>query len=242
MLKGPYHSQKKGRGWYWLLLFVIVGVTMGFFSKGLVPTKSHAQKPQAPQKPLPKQVVVIDPGHGGSDPGACRAGVLEKDLNLAIAKHMAKHLPNLQVVLTRTADQDFVENGVYSKAAERQDLARRIEVARQANAQVFVSIHINTGEGQDQGALIYYDPTDQESSRLAKLMQVEVNQLPDTTAKKPRPERFYLFDNLQIPVVLVEAGWLCNPMERTRLQNAQYQEQMAAAISRGITEFLEKKE
>lgn len=239
-VKGPY--RKQGRGWQCLLLLIIVGVSVGFFSRDYVVAKAQTHESAQAKKPLAKEVVIIDPGHGGSDPGACREDVLEKDINLAIAKRIGKQLPNYRVQLTRIGDTDFVKSGVYSKAAEREDLAQRIEVAKKAKARVFVSIHINTGEGQDRGALVYYDPMDKASSRLAGMMQEEVNKLPDTTTKKPRPEQFYLFENLQIPVVLVEAGWLCNAGERVRLQNPHYQEQMAEAIARSIQRFLRENE
>lgn len=239
-LKGPY--QKQGRGWQWFFIVVIVVITLVLFSREYVIAKSETNKLPPAKKPLSPKVVIIDPGHGGSDPGACREGVQEKDINLAIAKKIGKQLPNYRVQLTRIEDTDFVKNGVFSKAAERQDLAQRIEVAKKANAKIFVSIHINTGKGQDRGALVYYDPMDKASTRLAEIMQEEVNKLPGTIRKKPRPEQFYLFENLQIPVVLVEAGWLCSPGERERLQNPQYQEQMAGAIARGINKFLQAKE
>ncbi|RYD05033.1 hypothetical protein N752_11770 [Desulforamulus aquiferis] len=69
-------------------------------------------------------LIVIDPGHGGTDPGTCQAGILEKDINLAIAQRVAKHITSHKypVQLTRETDKDFSDNGVFSRKAERQDL------------------------------------------------------------------------------------------------------------------------
>lgn len=235
-IKGPY---KKGHHWVWLgsLLLLLI---IGFMLRGTA-MKSEAEdrvtKPQ--RKPLEQPAVIIDPGHGGTDPGACRAGVMEKHINLAIAKRMAEHADGYQVKLTRNKDTDFTKQGVYSKEAERQDLEHRIEVARRFGGKVFVSIHVNTGLGQDRGAIIYYDPNNQGSERLAGAVQREMNKIPGVNPKEPRADRFYLFDHLTIPVIIVEAGWLCNAEERERLQNPDYQDQLARAMGRGIAVFLE---
>lgn len=239
-LKGPYYGAPRRKKLHWLFLVMLGSVTLTLFFKGCT-TKAQGQKSAPEKKPLSERVVVIDPGHGGSDPGACRADVLEKDINLAIAQRMAKHLPSYRVKLTRQQDGDFVPGGAYTKEAEREDLTRRIKISRAAKGEVFVSIHVNTGEGQDRGALVYYPPTSSDSTRLAQLVQKEVNGLPGASRKKARPDQFYLFENLQIPVILVETGWLCSPEERARLQDPAYQDQMAAAISRGIHRFMQEK-
>ncbi|MEG6523168.1 N-acetylmuramoyl-L-alanine amidase family protein [Desulfotomaculum sp. 1211_IL3151] len=237
-IKGPYRKQR--HPWFWPILVVIVMLPVGFFLKGCLYKTEAESSPQKPQKkPLPKHVVIIDPGHGGSDPGACREGVMEKDINLAIAQKIARSMKQHQVQLTREKDQDFTQNGVYTKQAERLDLDHRIAVAQRFQGEVFVSIHINTGEGQDNGVLVYYNPSDEKSKRLAQAIQRETNRLPKVREKEPRPDDFYLFQNMTIPVVIVEAGWLCNSEERKRLQDPAYQEQVANAIARGITNFLQ---
>ncbi|WP_238456928.1 N-acetylmuramoyl-L-alanine amidase family protein [Desulforamulus putei] len=212
---------------------------LGFFLKGMA-AKSEAQnrqdKPQ--RKPLEQPTVIIDPGHGGTDPGACRAGVMEKDINLAIAKRVARHAAGCKVRFTRDKDVDFTKHGVYSKEAERQDLDRRIEAASKFGGEVFISIHVNTGLGQDRGAVIYYDADNPGSARLAAEIQRQINKLPGMPPKKPRADHFYLFKHLTIPVIIVETGWLCNPEERERLQDPDYQEQLAGAIGRGVAAFL----
>ncbi len=234
-IKEPY---KKHR-YYWILLgLLLILLPLGIYLKGMA-VKSEAQnraaKPQ--RKPLEQRTVIIDPGHGGTDPGACRAGVMEKDINLAIAKRVARHAAGYEVKFTRDKDVDFTKHGVYTKEAERQDLDQRIEMARSLGGEVFVSIHVNTGLGQDGGAIIYYNQNNQGSVRLARIIQKEMNEL-SGMSKRPRADHFYLFEHLNIPVIIIEAGWLCNPEERERLQDPDYQDQLAGAIGRGISEFL----
>ena len=237
-IKGPYRRRR--HPCFWPILVVIVMLPVGFLLKGCFYKTEAESSPQKPQKkPLPKHVVIIDPGHGGSDPGACRDGVMEKDINLAIAQKAARLMKQHQVYLTREKDQDFTPNGVYTREAERFDLDQRISVAQRFRGEVFVSIHINTGEGQDNGVLVYYNPRHEGSNRLAQAIQRETNRLPSARERQPRPGEYYLFQNLTIPVVIVEAGWLCNPEERKRLLEPAYQEQVAQAIARGITTFLQ---
>ena len=241
-LKGPYkYRNHRKNNIIWLSILFLVVIPLACFSRGSSATSEAEDRGTAPsQKPLPQPVAIIDPGHGGSDPGACQGAVMEKDINLAIAKRLVPHLKPLRVHLTREEDRDFIHGGVYSKAAERQDLNERIGIARQYKGEVFISIHVNSGVEQLQGVDIYYDPDDPKSSRLAQVMQQEMNELPGMTVRKPRPEKFYLFDNLEIPVVIVETGWLCQAEDRQKLQDPMYQDQVAQAISRGVKKYFKR--
>lgn len=94
----------------------------------------------------PNLVVVLDPGHGGSDPGACKYGLREADLTLKIAQYCKSKLEeysHVEVYMTRTADTD-------------NNLANRVAYAKKFNPDVFVSIHINAVGGQHGGAEVYY--------------------------------------------------------------------------------------
>lgn len=237
-IKGPY--KKIGKSYFWLVMLIIIIPPMVFFLKEK-PHRSEAEDyvNQPSRKPIKQHIVIIDPGHGGTDPGACRAGVMEKDINLAIARKTTNFVANheVKVHLTRDRDIDFVKHGVYSKEAEREDLAKRIAIAHRFRGEIFVSIHVNAGLGRDKGAEIYYDPNNQGSITLARVIQEELNKIPGMPQKKTKAEQFYLFDNLTIPVVIVETGWLCNPVEREKLLNPDYQEQLAKAIGQGITTF-----
>ena len=93
-----------------------------------------------------QSVVVLDPGHGGSDPGACKYGLREADLTLKIAQYCKSKLEeysHVEVYMTRTADTD-------------NNLANRVAYAKKFNPDVFVSIHINAVGGQHGGAEVYY--------------------------------------------------------------------------------------
>lgn len=237
-----FHQNKKSKAlWIGLLLLLAVPLFLAFKIKELSPSSGHASVgPQ--KKPLQGPVVIVDPGHGGTDPGACREGVMEKDINLAIAKEMKEITQDqgLQVRLTREKDMDFTRQGVYSKRAERYDLNQRIELARRWGGSVFISIHVNSGVGRNKGPETYYSPKNKNSLRLAGAIQQQLNGVSATPGKGPKAEEFYLFEKLNIPVVIVETGWLCNAEDRDKLQDPAYQHQLALAISRGIKQFIEE--
>ncbi|SHK61715.1 N-acetylmuramoyl-L-alanine amidase family protein [Desulforamulus aeronauticus] len=239
-IKGPYKHNNNHHKSYWLCLgmVILVIIPLACFSQGSAETSKARGTPS--KKPLPQPMVIIDPGHGGSDPGACQGEVMEKDINLAIAKRLLTYVEPFQVRLTRERDMDFTNQGIYSKATERQDLDQRIQIAHQYKGDLFISIHVNSGVEKLRGPDVYYDPADSESSRLARLIQEEMNDLTDMKMKKPRQGKFYLFENLEIPVVIVETGWLCHAEDRKKLQDPTYQDQVAQAIGKGIERFFKE--
>ncbi|AEF93554.1 cell wall hydrolase/autolysin [Desulfotomaculum nigrificans CO-1-SRB] len=238
-IKGPYYQSSK-HNWIWLSLsLLIIGIVPLIVLLADKPYKLGNNSTKPAKKPLTGRVVIIDPGHGGSDPGACRAGVMEKDINLAIAKMVARGIASAggPVHLTRETDKDFTRQGVYTKAAERYDLNKRIQLAKSFGGEIYVSVHVNAGPGEHSGAEVYYDPRRESSFKLASLIQEELNNVPGMPFRKPRAGQYYLFDNIDIPAVIVETGWICNNRERKMLQDPVHQARLAKAIERGILNF-----
>ncbi|MBE3556439.1 MAG: N-acetylmuramoyl-L-alanine amidase [Firmicutes bacterium] len=207
-------------------------------------SRPPAQTP-TPKGPLPLSgtVIVIDPGHGGVDPGAVGIDqVLEKDLALQLSQRLKRLLQSggAQVWLTRTGDYDLADPKTkgYSRR-KRQDLPRRVRFAKAHNTDLFVSIHLDSFGRQTawQGGHVLYNPNRPEARRLALLIQDELNRQLDGK-KRAIPRRDLLVLNAQtIPAVLVEAGFLSNPQEVRLLQTPAYQEQIAACLYRGIVRF-----
>ncbi len=125
-------------------------------------TKPDAPKVTAPAKPIPKTIVVIDPGHGGKDPGAIgHSGVKEKNVTLELAKRLKveleKNNPNIDVRLTRTSDRYIT-------------LVDRTSMANELDAALFVSLHCNFAKSSQASGIetFYLDNTnDKASLRLA---------------------------------------------------------------------------
>lgn len=172
-------------------------------------------------------VVMVDPGHGGKDPGAVGLnGLREKDVILPISQQVAAILQQqgIQVILTRTSDY-FV------------DLAPRVEMAKQAQADLFVSIHANAvGRRPDVNGLETYYYSNGQS--LAQTIHNSILQAIPIRDRGVKQARFYVLRNNPIPAVLVEVGFVTGREDNPRLGTPEYQSQMADAIAQGILQYI----
>ncbi|MFH2052562.1 MAG: N-acetylmuramoyl-L-alanine amidase [bacterium] len=212
------------------------------------------------------QTVVIDPGHGGHDVGAVSAGgILEKDVNLAVARELRSYLQresNLQVVLTRERDEYL-------------GLADRAELANAGGGDLFLSLHCNSwfNDGA-QGLETYFlsparsdwarsveaaenqagglDVADDvefiiwelvqnrfisSSSSLAEAIQADVAGNLGITDRGVRQAGFRVLVGAYMPAVLIELGFLSHPEEERRLGDRGYQRRLAEALGRAILDF-----
>lgn len=187
--------------------------------------------------------IVIDPGHGGFDPG--KIGVnsaLEKDVNLAIASKLKTHLEaaGVRVVMTRDRDEALGEgDGEHKKV---QDLKERIRLIDQESPAAAISIHQNSFPQEEiRGAQVFYYVSSREGKRLAELLQKrmidEVDPENDRTAKDNNS--YFLLKKTKTPLVIVECGFLSNYSEAQLLVTEDYQNRIAYAVSLGILDYLE---
>lgn len=202
-----------------------------------------AQASAGPVSPLNGKIVVVDPGHGGYDPGAVRGGVYEKDINMQIALKLKKALEEkgAAVVLTRNGDYNLAIAGLYKREAHRYDLGKRLEIAVQSEASLFVSIHVNCICSRSHGgAEVFYFPKSEAGKLLAECIQTELRTIPGIQKRIAKTSQCYVLRNAGMPAVLVEVGYLSNPDERNHLLGNEYQTLLAEKISSGITRYIKK--
>ena len=174
-------------------------------------------------------LVVIDPGHGGRDPGAVSyLGYYEKEVNIQIARRLSAILQRrgIQVIMTRQGDT-FVE------------LEERAAIANRAGANLFVSIHADSnGDRIHQGFTIYIARSASEASR--RLGRSIENALSRTgiPSKGLRTADYRVLVQTSCPAVLVETGFLSNPSEAAMLLDGGHQDRIATAIAAGIISAL----
>lgn len=197
---------------------------------------------QAAAEPVGR--IAIDPGHGGYDPGAMRGGIMEKDLNLEIAREVARVLKKNQVdvLLTRQGDYNHAILGLHRKEAKRYDFQRRAEMAKQFGADAMVSIHVNVGPGKCIGPEAYFYGKSAQGKLLAECIQQELHQIPEIRKRTIKTGRYYLLTHTCMPCVIVETGFINNPAERKKLLDKKYQQVLAEAICQGILEYLKTKD
>ena len=190
-----------------------------------------------------KKTVVIDSGHGGIDPGKkSDNGILEKDVNLSIAKKLQKKLidTGFNVVMTR---ED--ENGLYSENDDNKkiaDMKKRCQIIKDSKADIVVSIHQNSFQSQDvKGAQVFYYTHSGEGKKAAEIMQESLLVLDDTNHRKAKAnDTYYLLKRTESPTIIVECGFLTNTEEAGLLKQEEYQKKVAEAIVAGIKAYMEK--
>lgn len=192
----------------------------------------------------PKQVIIVDPGHGGIDPG--KVGVnnaLEKDINLSISFKLKTYLEEAgyEVILTRTDD-----NGLYSLGdtnRKRADMKKRVDLINETNPALTISVHQNSfQQASSKGAQVFYHEKSTEARKLAELIQEQLKLVLNNGNKRLAKSNnsYYMLKNTTCPIVIVECGFLSNPEEADLLLNEDYQNKIAYAMTEGVKEFLTK--
>ncbi|BAS27081.1 N-acetylmuramoyl-L-alanine amidase [Limnochorda pilosa] len=186
--------------------------------------------------------VVVDPGHGGPDPGAVGgAGTLEKDVVLAVGLELARYLSRagVRVVLTRNGDTRLVDESGSLKRRQVEDLNLRARRAHEVSASVLVSIHANSFPSPRwSGAQTFYQVGEEESRRLAEAIQAQLVRRLPPNRRVARPADYRVLRESRMPAVVVELGFLSNPDEEVRLRDPAYQGRLAEAIFHGIMDYL----
>ncbi len=194
---------------------------------------------KAEEKPLK---VVIDPGHGGNDPGGIgESGVLEKDVNLSIALLLRDNLEQqgIEVVMTRETDCGLYNET--SKNKKKEDLAKRIQIIEEADADFVLCIHQNIfTDSKYKGAQVFYYESSEEGAKLADSIQ---NQLiigvdPENNRVSKSNMNYYMLKQSPIPIVIVECGFLSNKEEELKLGTLEYQRALAWNIYLGTMHYV----
>lgn len=183
------------------------------------------------------KTVVLDPGHGGNDPGKVGANsVKEKDVNLQIAMKTKKLLENegVRVIMTRDKDQDLAGDSDHNRKV--QDMKARVKLINDAMPALTVSIHQNSYQDPAvKGAQVFYYSHSKEAERAAEILKQALLTVEESgTREKKAADSYYLLKKTEVPVVIVECGFLSNPEEAKRLADSAYQKELAKAVAKGI--------
>ena len=178
----------------------------------------------------PGTVVVLDAGHGGTDPGAQRGDVQEKEITMGIVSKLKRLLEErgAKVILTR-ADDTFVS------------LEDRVRITNSLNPTLFLSVHINAMESANDihGIETYYQT--EQSKSLADAVHERLVAGLDAPDRAIRKARFYVIKNTPVPAVLAEVGFISNKEERDKLISSDYQAKVGEALEQGVMLYLDKR-
>jgi len=195
--------------------------------------------PRKTEGPLAGRTIVVDPGHGGSSSSGNRAddGILEKNLTLPIGLMVAQNLEAMGANVILTRDSDFDPG-----------LEERAIIANRANADIFVSVHLNDGRPNRsvRGIEVYYHRQEETSRDLARFIGAKIKEnvggaLPLRGARSDSvnaPEKGYaILRSSQMTGVLVELGYMSNSTDYAALKNSEVQRQAAQGIAEGIADY-----
>ena len=187
-----------------------------------------------------QNVICIDAGHGGSDPGKVgNSNILEKDINLSLALKLQKLLEkkNYKVYMTRNGDYNLADSKENEK---RSDLSNRKQLIFENDPMAVISIHQNSyHEEEIHGAQVFYYSHSAEGHTAAKLMQQALLGVDsENTRQEKANDTYYLLRRTQVPTIIVECGFLSNQQEAELLAGKDYQKKIAKAIATGIDEYL----
>lgn len=190
-----------------------------------------------------EKIVVVDAGHGAADSGKVGVNnVLEKDLNLEIAKRVQTQLEKegIQVVMTREDDQGLYDDSVSNKKLE--DMKKRVALINEVVPDLAVSIHQNSySDSRIKGAQVFYYEHSKDGEEAAGVMQEELRTVDIENQRQIKAnDTYYLLKHTEVPTIIVECGFLSNLQEAEKLGTEEYQEQVAKAICSGIIKWLAK--
>lgn len=223
------------------LLFVTAIVAVILFSliasDAWWPLSKSAQASKSPAA-LSGKTVVIDPGHGGSDPGVISGtGIEEADLTLAIALKAKACLESLgaKVIMTRTGD--YTPGSDW--ATPMGDLNSRVYLANSNKADAFVSIHINSfpEDAGVSGVTGFYCSGSAVSQQLSDSVASSVSDATGLNLDGTRTADYRVLVNTKMPATLLELGFMTNANDAAHLTRKSFQDTAARAIAEGIADF-----
>ena len=229
------------------LIFIEVSIILSIFFSTIL-NKSNDDTINTSSIPVSSHTFTFDAGHGIPDEGAQNEnGLTEAGINLKIALKVQKLLEvsNCTVILTRSD-----ENGIYDidsktlREMKVSDMKNRVKIGNSSDSDIFVSIHLNKiPQNQYYGWQTFYKKNSEEGKKLSNYIQENLNQsiqienkrVPQTISGK------YIIENLEIPTVIVECGFLSNPTEANLLTQNDYQDKIAWGIYCGIMDYFDNK-
>lgn len=227
------------------ILFITFMIMISIVAHGIITNKEDTV--ETVSLPITNKTVVLDAGHGFPDQGAASSnGIKEASINLVITKKVQILLEQsgCNVVLTRSD-----ENGIYDLSSNTirekkvSDIKNRVKIGNESSADVFVSIHLNKiPQSQYYGWQAFFKANNESSEELAKSLQEELN---SSIQKENKREALkitgkYIIEHVEIPIAIIECGFLSNPEEEQLLQQDEYQNKIAWGIYNGIMDYFYK--
>jgi len=225
---------------YFSLIFLCLVFVACFLTSGeSVKVMKRVFSREAPETEI---TIVIDPGHGGRDPGKIGVnGALEKDINLSIALKLRDLLQEkgIKVIMTREEDVGLYDENDSNK--KRADLQKRVDIINSSGAIFAISVHQNSFPQEScRGAQVFYHSESKEGKKLAEMIQAQLKEtINDGNHRQAKANSsYYMLAKTSCPLVIVECGFLSNQREAALLLDEEYQKKMAWGIHQAILKYI----
>ena len=229
------------------IIFISTVIVCSIFSYAFFDSDNLKTKPVS-STPITNHTIILDAGHGNPDGGATSndGNIIESELNLDIVLKLQNLLEssNCTVILTRSD-----ENGIYDadsttiRQQKVSDMKNRVKIANESNAELFVSIHMNKlDQTQYSGWQTFYKNKDDTSKKISQNIQTSLNYFMKKENKREIKSisGIYLTKNVEIPLVIIECGFLSNSEEANLLKTESYQDELVWSIYIGIMDYFRK--
>ncbi|MDQ2907773.1 MAG: N-acetylmuramoyl-L-alanine amidase [Candidatus Eremiobacteraeota bacterium] len=200
-----------------------------------IPVPTGTWKFAAPPPKNGSRIIVIDPGHGGSDVGALHNGLVEKDLNLDMSRRLRDLLVARGWIVKMTRDSDV---DVYQpNDSARDELQARDDIANNVQARLFISVHSNAfpNSGSVSGTTTYYYKPD--SYAFARAVHARLAADLPTRDDGIIKDKFYVIAHAEMPAILIESAFLTSPRDAAYLHDPAFLQKIALAIAEGVGEY-----
>ena len=187
--------------------------------------------------------LVLDAGHGGIDGGVVgsETGKKESDINLSITLYLKEVLEDMGFEITLTRKTEAGLYGAPTKGFKRRDMESRKEIIEKVQPALVLSIHQNYYPSKTlRGGQIFYNKANENSQKLAEILQTQVNNLYAKEGVKSRKEQagqYYMLECTPYPAVIIECGFLSNAQDEKLLLSPAWEKEFSHAIAAGVTEY-----
>lgn len=225
-------------------IIIVFSLLLFCLSIGLMVTNTKEETIATVSFPVSNKTIVLDAGHGTPDEGAQNNnGITEAQTNLKITLKLQKLLEQsgAKVILTRSDENAIYDlNSKTIKQKKISDIHNRVKIGNESQADIFVSIHLNKiPQSQYWGWQCFYKNGNEQSKKLAKNIQTNLNEAISNENKRVamKLDNVYIMKYVEIPITIVECGFLSNPNEEKLLLQDEYQDKLAWGIYTGIMDY-----
>jgi len=194
------------------------------------------------KRALPTADVIIDAGHGGIDGGTYEGDILEKNINLDIARkvYLLLRKSGIRAVLNRNGDYALSDDNRWLPRRSRhsRDLSQRSQLSKEIQTKVVISLHVNWSKNKAARGPLVLHQNEGQSALLAACIQDSLNQQQHSRKLPVIGKPFYLLNVVKQPAVIIEMGFISNVEDRRQLTQSKYQMQTADAIASGVRNYL----